>query len=99
MLTLILIVSCSITGFCILTNALMRCCVNHEEPNLPPIPIRGVMLVEGEPVQNTSNAIDVVAYRNNTIPNSIEIDGTYIRVEEFAIGETKIHPVVYAVMV
>jgi hypothetical protein len=66
----------------------------------PPSPVRGVMLVQGEPALNiSSNAIDIVPYRNNTIQNPIEIDGAYIRVAEIQVGEQDFHPAAYAVMV
>lgn len=72
---------------------------NDQSPNLPTLPVRGVLLVQAEPALNISNAIDIVPYRNNTIHNTIEIDRTYIQLEENTVGEKGIHPVAYAFMV
>lgn len=57
------------------------------------------MLVECEPAVNVSNAIDVVAYRNNTILRTLEIDHTYISVEDPKVGEKEMNVIAYAVMV
>jgi hypothetical protein len=72
---------------------------NDQSPNLPSLPVRGVLLVQGEPALNVSNAIDIVPYRNNTIFHTINIDPVYIQMEELMVGEKRIHPQAYAVMV
>ena len=97
-LCLIFIVTCGTAGVCLLCGAIVRFHTLNEIE--PPSPVRGVMLVQGELAINiSSNTIDVVPYRNNTIQNPIEIDGTYIRVAEIQVGEIEIHPAAYAVMV
>jgi hypothetical protein len=72
---------------------------NDQSPNLPTLPVRGVLLVQAEPALNISNAIDIVPYRNNTIFHTINIDPVYIQIDESQVGEKKIHPSAYAVMV
>lgn len=95
---IILIVTCGGAGFCILSSAVIRWYKNHQEPSLPPLPVRGVMLVQGEPALNISNAIDIIPYRNNTI-HPIEIDPIYIQIEVPKVGEKEFHPAAYAFMV
>jgi hypothetical protein len=99
-LSLILIVSCSVTGLCLLTGAAVRWHIYGGEPDIIVDPVPAVMLVQAEPDINTStNAIPIIAYRNNTIHTPIEIDNTYIQMEEYKVGEKEFNMVAYAVMV